>query len=161
MKPYYLKTWAILTCFALLTCIFSCSKDNSPEDIEKQEALSISNGILQLVNKHRKGIGKNTLSANDLATQLAEEHTLFMIDQNEMSHENFDQRGRRLIDEEKAVKVGENVAYKYKTAQEVMEAWLNSAAHRKNIEADFTDIGIGAIKNDVGLYYFTQLFFKK
>ena len=84
-----------------------------------------------------------------------------MVDQNEISHDNSDKRGLRLINEEQANKVGENVAYKYKNAEEVMEAWLNSSGHKKNIEADYTHIGIGAVKNDVGIYYFTQVFFRK
>ena len=42
-----------------------------------------------------------------------------------------------------------------------MTAWLNSPGHRKNIEGDFTHIGIGVVKNDAGVYYFTQIFLKK
>lgn len=161
MKRVYFKTWLVLACFAVLTCTVSCSKDDSQQDIEKQEANSIINEILELANVHRASVGKSSLSKNDLATQLAEDHTKFMIEQDEISHENFDERGTRLIKEENAVKVGENVAYKYKTAKEVMEAWLNSAVHRKNLEADFTYIGVSAIKNEDGIYYYTQLFFKK
>ncbi len=160
MNKYYFKTWLVLACFTVLTCTVSCSKDDSQEDIEKQEAKTITNEILQLVNTYRASVGKSALIANNLATELAEEHTLFMIDQNEISHDNFDQRGRRLINEENAVKVGENVAFKYKTAEEVMDAWINSDGHRKNLEGDFVHIGISAIKNDAGVYYFTQLFFK-
>lgn len=161
MNKIYFKTWLVLACFTVLTCTVSCSKDDSQEDIEKLEAKTITDEILQLVNAHRASISKSALSKNDLATQLAEEHSMFMVNQNEMSHDNFDERGRRLIDEENAVKIGENVAYRYKTAQEVMEAWLNSPSHLKNIEDDYTNIGIGAVKNDTGIYYFTQLFFKK
>jgi len=161
MNKFYFKTWLVLACFTVLTCTVSCSKDDSQEDIEKLEAKTIADEILQLVNTHRASVAKSALSKNDLATQLAEEHTLFMIEQNEISHENSDQRGFRLINEEQANKVGENVAFKYKTAQEVMEAWLNSSGHKKNIEADYTHIGIGAVKNDAGIYYYTQVFFRK
>ncbi|MGC1205910.1 MAG: CAP domain-containing protein [Flavobacteriaceae bacterium] len=161
MKNFYPKAWFIIACFTVLTFTISCSKDDSQENIEKQEANSISNEILQLVNAHRVNLGKAALSKNDLATQLAEEHSKYMVDQNEISHDNSDKRGLRLINEEQANKVGENVAYKYKNAEEVMEAWLNSSGHKKNIEADYTHIGIGAVKNDVGIYYFTQVFFRK
>jgi len=150
-----------MACFIVLTTNVSCSKDDSQQDIEKQEAQTVTNEILQLVNSHRVSVGKSALSKNDLATQLAEEHSLYMINQNEISHDNSSERGLRLINEEQANKVGENVAYKYKTAEEVMEAWLNSSGHKKNIEADYTHIGISAVKNDVGIYYFTQVFFRK
>jgi CRISPR-associated protein Cas8b1/Cst1 subtype I-B len=161
MKYFYPKTWFIIGCFAVLTFTTSCSKDESQEDIEKQEAKTISNEILQLVNSHRTSTGKAALSKNELATQLAEEHSIYMIDQNKISHDNSGERGLRLINEEQANKVGENVAYKYKNAEEVMEAWLNSSGHKKNIEADYTHIGISAVKNDDGIYYFTQVFFRK
>lgn len=161
MKVFYPKTWFIIACFTVLTFTVSCSKDDSQENIEKQEALTISNEIFKLVNTHRVNLGKPVLSKNDLATQLADDHSEYMIAQNELSHDNSDERGFRLINEEQANKVGENVAFKYKNAKEVMEAWLNSSGHKKNIEADYTHIGISAVKNDDGIYYFTQIFFRK
>ena len=62
MKIYNFKTWFILLCFAVLTFTVSCSKDDSPEDIEKAEALSVTEEIFQLVNGHRVGIGKEPLA---------------------------------------------------------------------------------------------------
>lgn len=161
MKTLYSKIYCILVCLALLVCIVSCSKDDSSKDIEKQEVLSIAEEILQLVNVHRVSIGKEPLEMNALATDLAEEHTLYMIVQNDISHDDFDERSNRLFAEENASRTGENVAYGQRSAQAVMEAWLNSSGHRKNIEGDFTHIGIGVIKNDAGVYYFTQIFLKK
>lgn len=161
MKTLYSKIYCILVCLALLVCIVSCSKDDSSNDIEKQEVLSIAEEILQLVNVHRVSIGKEPLEMNALATDLAEEHTLYMIVQNDISHDDFDERSNRLFAEENASRTGENVAYGQRSAQAVMEAWLNSSGHRKNIEGDFTHIGIGVIKNDAGVYYFTQIFLKK
>lgn len=161
MKTYNFKAWFILLCFTVLTCTVSCSKDDSPEDIEKQEALLISEEILQLVNIHRASISKEPLAINNLATQLAEEHTYYMVTQNDISHDNFNERSDRLFDEENATRTGENVAYGQQSAKDVMEAWLNSSGHRANIEGDFTHIGIGVVKNESGIYYFTQIFLKK
>ena len=161
MKTCNFKTRFILVCIVALTCTVSCSKDDSLKEIEEQEALSIAEDILQLVNTHRTSIGKQVLGSNNLATKLAKEHTLFMIGQNEISHENFDDRADRLFDEESAKNVGENVAAGQRSAQDVMTAWLNSNGHRKNIEGDFTHVGISALKNNTGAYYYTQLFLKK
>ena len=160
MKTYNFKTWFILLCFIVLTVTVSCSKDDSAKDIEKLEALSVEEDIMQLVNAHRASIGKDALSKNTLATQLAKEHNLFMIGKGKISHDNFDDRAGRLFDEENANSVGENVAAKQKSAKDVMEAWLNSQGHRENIEGNFTHIGISAIKNDAGQYYYTQLFLR-
>jgi len=162
MKPIYLKTRTFLVCFTVIISGISCSKeDSSLNEIINEAALTTENQILQLVNNHRTSLGKPALATNTLAASLAQDHTLFMIDQGEISHDNSEERGLRLINEEKANKVGENVAYKYKTAQEVMEAWLNSSGHKKNIEEDFTHIGISALKNDSEQYYFTQVFLRK
>ena len=163
MKTYYSKTYLILICFALLIAAISCSKDDTTneDDIEKEERLTVADEILQIVNDHRLSIGENTLEINTLATNLANEHTEYMIAQNDISHDDFNQRSDRLIDEENATRTGENVAYGQRSASAVMEAWLNSSGHRKNIEGDFTHIGIGVIKNDAGVYYFTQIFLKK
>ena len=55
---------------------------------------------------------------------------------------------------------GENVAFGYATGETVMEGWLNSPGHKANIEGNFTHIGIAAIKDENGRYYYTQLFFR-
>ena len=172
MKTYTFKVWLILACFAVLICNVSCATDDDStenneieapdnEDTDNEGALSITQEILKLVNAHRESIGKQTLEFNDLATQLAKEHTEFMINAKEISHDYFSERADRLFDEEKATNVGENVAVGQRTAKDVMEAWLNSIGHRENIEGNFTHIGISAIKNDAGRYYYTQLFLKK
>ncbi len=161
MKTFYSKTWFVFACFTVLFFNISCSNDDDSLDIEQQEALSIAEEILQLVNTHRASINKEPLAINDLATKLAEEHTRYMIAQNDISHDDFDKRSDRLIKEEKAFRTGENVAYGQQSAKAVMEAWINSSGHRANIEGDFTHIGIGVIKNSSGVYYFTQIFLKK
>jgi len=162
MKVYYFKTWFILLSFAVLTCTVSCSKEEvSEETVETLEVLSVEEDILQLVNMHRANIGKQALTNdNTLANKLAKEHTLYMIGQGNISHDNFSARADRLFDEENAKGVGENVAAGQRSAKTVMEAWINSEGHRENIEGNFTHIGISAIKNDAGKYYYTQLFFK-
>ncbi|MDO5969359.1 CAP domain-containing protein [Flavivirga aquimarina] len=157
MKKFLSRTGLVLVFFTILTCNIGCSKDNSDTDIEEE----ITTTILQLVNEHRLGIGKQVLEVSTLAEDLAKEHNIFMISQGDISHDNFDYRADRLFDEENAKGVGENVAAKQKSAQDVMTDWLESKGHRENIEGDFTHIGISAIKNENGHYYYTQLFLKK
>ncbi|WP_136482186.1 CAP domain-containing protein [Cognatitamlana onchidii] len=169
MKTIYAKARQCFICVVAAICIMSCSNDevdipvddDSSEDIINVEASAIETEILQLVNNHRSSIGKSKLEINNLAAVLAKEHTLYMINKGDISHDNFDERGDRLISEEQAIKVGENVAFKYRTAKEVMEAWLNSPGHKANIEANFTHIGISAIKDNSGFFYYTQVFFRK
>lgn len=162
MKIFRLKTYVFALFLASIFISVSCSKDEiSEDDIELSETLSMADEILQIVNSHRASIGKDPLEFNTLANDLAYEHTLYMIAQRDISHDDFDNRSDRLIVEENASRTGENVAYGQRSAKAVMEAWLNSSGHRRNIEGDFTHIGIAVIKNNSGTYYYTQIFFKK
>ncbi|UFT97718.1 SafA/ExsA family spore coat assembly protein [Radiobacillus kanasensis] len=53
----------------------------------------------------------------------------------------------------------ENIARGQRTAQEVVNAWMNSAGHRKNIlTAKFTHIGVGYVADG---NYWTQMFIQK
>lgn len=57
-------------------------------------------------------------------------------------------------------KAGENIAYGQRSAQEVVNAWMNSEGHRKNIlTPDFTKTGIGCVSVN-GTLYWTQFFTK-
>jgi len=163
MKNSFSKVLYPILYTIIFAVSFSCSNDSL--DIEQEESQIVNNSvesqILKLVNTHRSDIGKQPLKINTFANDLAKEHTLYMINKNTISHDNFNRRSQKLITNEKANSVGENVAAGQSSAQTVMNAWLNSSGHRKNIEGNFTHIGISAIKNTSGIYYYTQLFLKK
>lgn len=56
---------------------------------------------------------------------------------------------------------GENIAYGQRTAQEVVNGWMNSPGHRANIlNANYTQIGVGYAVNSKGTPYWTQQFIK-
>lgn len=51
---------------------------------------------------------------------------------------------------------GENIAMGYRTPQQVVDAWMNSTAHRTNIlNSNFTQIGVGYCENG---HYWSQMF---
>jgi uncharacterized protein YkwD len=55
---------------------------------------------------------------------------------------------------------GENIAKGQQSPEDVMNAWMNSDGHRKNIlNPDFTEIGVGYVKGDTT--YWTQQFIGK
>ena len=155
-----IKFW-ILPLFLILT---SCSQDDSNILIDEQNTdptvSSISQEILQLVNDHRESVGKSTLKRNSIADDIAKDHTDYMISKSKISHDNFNGRFEELQQMVNAKGAGENVAAGYPTAQSVMEGWLNSQGHKDNIEGNFTHIGISAIKDANGRYYFTKLFYR-
>lgn len=165
---------------AIATFTFiSCSSDSSDdgifdenivieeEIIEEQvkstyEYSAIESEILELVNKHRKSIGIPELIALDFVSEVAADHTKYMIEVGKISHDNFSERSKKLIENAEAKSVGENVAYGYTTAETAVNGWLNSDGHRGIIEdAKFTHFGISTDTNNVGRNFYTQIFITK
>lgn len=147
---------------------FSCSsEDLQEENFEKslKEHAPVTKvievEILELINNYRIGMDLNALNNLDIIKSVAYSHTDYMVSINKVSHDNFFQRKTSLVKNASATKVTENVAYAYSSAQSVVKAWLNSPAHRANIEGDFTDFDISAEKNAEGKWYFTNIFIKR
>ena len=80
-----------------------------------------------------------------------------MIVNNKVSHDNFFERSDYLK-ANGASSVSENVAFGYRTAQEVVDGWLNSPSHKEAIEGDFTHSGISAAQTESGVNFFTHIF---
>jgi len=54
---------------------------------------------------------------------------------------------------------GENIAWGYSTAEQVMDAWMASPSHRTNIlNCDTKSIGTGVSYSENGTPYYTQVF---
>jgi uncharacterized protein YkwD len=158
----------ILSVFFLVT---SCQKDEGVgiEDVNYTIDLNLANEtdwtmadeILVLVNAHRNSLGlSEILRDQQYASAYAVDHTQYMIEMEQINHDNFGVRSQALKDKG-AITVGENVAFGYNTAQRVVDAWLSSEGHRKIIEGNFTHSGFGVIKSKNDRYFFTQLFYKK
>jgi uncharacterized protein YkwD len=164
MKPT--KYLPILALVALLT--FSCSTEDFPEETINTaslpvppEAKTIEIEILELLNAHRINLGLEPLTNHNTIKAVAYTHTDYMVESNNVGHDNFFQRKNSLIDNANATKVSENVAYAFSSAQSVVNAWLDSDGHRSNIEGDFTDFDISAEQNEEGRWYFTNIFIKR
>ncbi|WP_040254684.1 CAP domain-containing protein [Psychroserpens mesophilus] len=160
------KMLPLMALVALLT--FSCSTEEYPEEtidsvelLAAPEAKTIEIEILELINAHRINMGLNALSNHNTIKAVAYTHTDYMVEVNNVSHDNFFQRKNSLVQNASATKVSENVAYAFSSAQSVVNAWLNSDGHRANIEGDFTDFDVSAEMNSEGKWYFTNIFIKK
>lgn len=160
-----------LLAMVLIMTTASCSKDEPAVVEEANYTVDINlaletdwqmaDDILALVNDHRASIGLDAIKRDQgYASAYAVEHTQYMIDQGKISHDNFTFR-QEALKNQGAVLVSENVAYGYKTAEEVVNAWLNSPGHRKAIEGLYTHSGFGIMTNERGNYYFTQIFYRK
>ena len=144
---------------ALNLLVVSCSKEDLSSD-ETDPSVTITKQILDLVNVYRANIGKEKLVRNIDADQVANIHTNYMIEQGFISHDNFYKRMEDLRELVNAKAVAENVAFRYASGESVMEGWLKSPGHKANIEGDFTHVGIAAIQDENGRYYYTQIFYR-
>ncbi|AVR46128.1 CAP domain-containing protein [Christiangramia fulva] len=168
MRKITLTGFMLMMCTILLT---SCSKESLQDEVTPYDQVAtrkinydyseIEVDILEQINVYRKAKGLNELqSINDISIE-AEMHDEYMIDQGTPSHDNFAQRASYLMNELGAKTVSENVAYGYRTADAVVNAWLKSAEHRHNIEGNLTHFGISVRQDAEGKNYFTNIFIKK
>ncbi|AUC81629.1 CAP domain-containing protein [Lacinutrix sp. Bg11-31] len=152
----------LLTLF--LTFATSCSTDSTDdlklEDITIPEAKEIEIEIMELINAYRIEQGLNALSNHDLVKSQAYSHSSYMVEENNVSHVNFYSRKSFLVNNAGASVVTENVAFGFKSAQSVVNAWINSVDHRINMEGNYTNFDVSAEKNDQGKWYFTNIFMK-
>lgn len=146
----------------------SCSKDTMEDDalnaIEvpvAPQAKLIEIEIMELINAHRINEGLNPLQNHSTVKAVAFTHTDYMIEVDNVSHDNFFLRKQSLQANANANVVSENVAYGFNSATSVVNAWLNSPSHKENIEGDYTDFELSAEQNDEGKWYFTNMFIKR
>lgn len=161
-----IKFLPVMVLVALLS--FSCSTEEFPEETIDSVSLPVPPAakiieieILELINEHRINEGLAPLNDHNIIKAVAYTHTDYMVESNNVGHDNFFQRKNSLIDNANATKVSENVAYAYNSAQSVVNAWINSDGHRETIEGDFTDFDISAEQNEEGKWYFTNIFIKR
>ena len=164
MKTLNLLLLAIVVSTSITSCsledIDQIESENTFTELQSQTQEE-SNSIT-LVNNHRKSIGLNELKFDETVYIYSTEHSKYMLNNEEVSHHNFNSRANNLVNEANAKSVGENVAYSdILNIERTFNNWLDSEPHRKNIEGDFTHIAISIQTNDKGNSYHTQIFIKK
>ncbi len=171
-------TRLLVTALILSIVIFSCKKEDIP--VNNQTPGSGNNGgssvtivynvdktkLLQLVNDVRQtgcNCGTTTMPPvaavawNDKLAKAAYDHSSDMKSNDYFSHTglNGSNAGQRITAAGYIWKTyGENIAKGYASEQAVMNGWLSSEGHCKNImNANFKEMGVGK-QGD----YWTQLF---
>jgi uncharacterized protein YkwD len=120
---------------------------------------SMESDILKYVNEDRIAHGLSPLQMNQLESSLAAKHSLDMsVGRVKFGHDGFNARAKSIQKALGSTEVGENVAEGSMTAREVVDGWLHSPGHKKNIEGNFTLTGIGFASDKKGDIYFTQIF---
>lgn len=136
------------------------NQGNNGNQGENIEQTSYAKQVLSLVNVEREKNGLAPLAWNEQVAQSA------MVRANEIQT-SFSHTRPNGSDFSTALKengvnyrsAGENIAWGQKTPEEVVTAWLNSEGHRANImNKNFTNLGVGYVKNANGTPYWVQLF---
>lgn len=170
------KLFQVLLLVATISTLNSCSTDDTPDNTIETSTIDYSSKektdytyssyeleTLNSINNYRISIGLTPLEKENLLSWESEEHGEYMITNNSVSHMGFETRSDIIMKFLGAIKVGENIAYSNKNTsiKTILDAWLASPTHKKNIEGDYTHFGI-SIKEDptTGKKYYTNIFAK-
>ncbi|MEN8699891.1 CAP domain-containing protein [Bacillus infantis] len=128
--------------------------DQSISDMESK--------VIELTNAERTKNGLSALKADNSLSGVAQEKSDDMQAKNYFSHTSptygspFDMMRDFGVEYSTA---GENIAMGQRSAEEVVDAWMKSEGHRKNIlSSNFTQIGVGHTGEG---NYWTQMFIGK
>lgn len=158
--------------FLMMTLVVttSCSKAELNDEVltntvvtslDYKSNVAMEMEIFELINNYRESKGLSVLKYNSGAQAYTVNHNLYMISNDEINHDDFDQRSSQLSVELNATKVAENVGRSFSTAEGVFNAWLASTSHLKNIEGDYNETAISVAYSEEGILYFTQVFIKE
>lgn len=139
---------------------------NKPEEGTKPETGTQQAGqkaqVVSLVNKERAAAGLKSLTSDSQIAAVAQKKAEDMAKNGYFSHTSptygsaFDMLKAAGISYRSA---GENIAKGQKTAQVVMNGWMNSSGHRANIlSSSYTKIGVGYAVDAKGTPYWVQIF---
>ncbi|WGK64490.1 CAP domain-containing protein [Croceiramulus getboli] len=161
-----LSKFIVLLCS--LVVLSSCSKDDEVLNDTSQELVAEINlkndtafmlEVMDEVNAYRQSVGLSSLKLCTKGESKAVEHSYYMVEDGTISHDRFFERSDYLK-ARGAKRVSENVAFGYRSAKSVVEAWINSPSHKEAMEGDFSHTGIGVTYNEHGVPFYTQLFVK-
>ena len=125
-------------------------------------AKSMDEQILYYTNKFRQSKGLAPLQLVSTISKEAEGHSQDMAKgRTGFGHEGFEERvdhvGKKLG---RVAAAAENVAYGNLDAEGVVNGWIKSPGHRRNMLGDYNLIGIGSAQGKGNIIFFTQVFIK-
>lgn len=139
------------------------SKEAAPKKEQTQASVSeFEKKVVELTNAEREKQGLKPLQLDEELSKVAKEKSKDMQSKNYFDHNSptygspFDMMKKFGVEYSSA---GENIAKGQASPEEVVQAWMNSEGHRKNImNSSFTHIGVGHVAEG---NYWTQMFIGK
>ena len=144
-----------------LRCKVTVTKKTSTQTNQASTALAQQKKVISIVNQHRKKEGLPELMMDDKLMKAAQDRANELT--KEFSHTRPDGTSCFTIFSKYDIPAGysgENIAAGQRNAQAVMDAWMHSEGHKKNImNKNFNKIGVGlVISSKEYSYYWVQLF---
>ena len=145
------------------TVIIDTSRGYSPEEEVVKTSLSgIEKQVIRLVNMEREEAGLEPFDACSQLSNVARIKSKDMDENHYFDHTSpdfgspFDMMDSYGVEFNSA---GENIAKGHPTAESVVDAWMDSDGHRRNIlNSSFGRIGVGVYQANSGINYWTQMF---
>jgi uncharacterized protein YkwD len=117
------------------------------ETLDLRDLEEVRRQILAAVNERRRRAGVPPVKANADLDEAAQRHARDMLARNYFAHES--PSGTTVRERAKTAgyqwrTIGENIAEGQLSVAEVMDTWMNSPGHRRNIlDKDFKELGVG------------------
>lgn len=142
--------------------VTACTRSAVPRRDSSSVGGNLEEQILYYTNKFRQSKGLTPLEMNATINQQAEQHSRDMASgRTGFGHEGFEERVDVVTKKVgRVAAAAENVAYGTLDAEAVVNGWIKSPGHRKNMLGNYNLIGIGAAKKGK-ITFFTQVFIKK
>jgi uncharacterized protein YkwD len=147
-----------LLLFIIPALLLSSCNDEDEKSLPFQP--NLEEEILSEINQYRTDSGLTELKMDGFLRDLAREHSENMGLKGAIDHEGFKARAEDIRSELGNGSIAENVAAGGDDAKSIVQLWLDSKeGHRENIEGNYDLTGIGAVKDEDGRHYYTQIFF--
>lgn len=150
----------IVLCYILISLLNFAQATPTPKPL--QSVTAIQNAVLIHINKYRVHHGLPPLKMNPKIVAVAKQHSMDMATHRvPFGHKYFTKRVAQLHTQVKNSGAGaENVAYNYKDAPTVVQQWILSPGHKRNIVGNYDVTGIGVVRDRQGKLYYTQIFLR-
>lgn len=148
----------IILCFIMISLLRFAEATPSPKHFENLNKMQET--VLIHINKYRQLHGLSPLIMNNKVVAIAKQHSMDMATHKvPFGHKYFTKRIAKLHTQIKNFGAGaENVAYNYKDARTVVQQWILSPGHKRNILGNYSITGIGIVRDLDGKLYYTQIF---
>ncbi|MBU8907939.1 CAP domain-containing protein [Desertibacillus haloalkaliphilus] len=137
-------------------------EDQAPEADQTEGINEMEQQVIELTNAERRNNGLSELQAHQSLSSIARKKSQDMQQNDYFSHTSptygspFDMIRDGGVSYQSAA---ENIAQGQPSAEQVVQSWMNSEGHRKNIlNGEFTHIGVGY--DETG-HHWTQMFIKE